>query len=193
MADVERTRQRILGAAYACVARSGLARTSLDSAAKEAGLSRATVYRYFPGGRDQLVDEVITWEVGRFFARLAAAIDDAPDFTTRLERGLVAAHEALEHHEVLQQVLQTEADQLLPPLATTMPIVHAVMRDDFAERLADERLRPGVDVVDAADYLARMVLSLIGTQGRWNLEDRDAVRRLVREQLLAGILESPAG
>src|SRR3954471_14382319 len=54
-------RDRILEATCACVARYGLAKTTVEDAAREAGLSRATVYRYFPGGKDQLIAEVIAW------------------------------------------------------------------------------------------------------------------------------------
>jgi AcrR family transcriptional regulator len=184
----ERQRERILEATYACVARNGLRHTTMEDAAHEAGLSRATVYRYFPGGRDQLVDEVITWEVGRFFARLARHVGRPPDLATLVERGLMAAHDSLEHHEVLQQVLETEADRLLPQLATVMPIVHAVLRDYFQPWIEAAGVREGVEVEEAADYLARMALSFIGTQGRWDLSDPAAVRSLVRDRLLAGIV-----
>ncbi|MBV8950773.1 MAG: helix-turn-helix transcriptional regulator, partial [Actinobacteria bacterium] len=67
-------RTRILEATFACIAKFGLAKTTMDDAAREAGLSRATVYRYFPGGRDELVREVVAWEVARFFLRLAEAV-----------------------------------------------------------------------------------------------------------------------
>jgi hypothetical protein len=49
------------------------------------------------------------------------------------------------------------------------------------------RLREGVDIGRAADYLARAILSLIGTPGRWDFEDDTQVRVLVRDELLGGI------
>src|SRR5437899_535463 len=69
-------RLRILEATYTCVARYGLAKTTVEDAARVSGMARATIYRYFPGGRDQLVAEVIAWEAARFFDRLAAAVGD---------------------------------------------------------------------------------------------------------------------
>jgi len=39
---------RVLDAALTCVGRVGLAKTTLDDVAREAGCARATVYRYFP-------------------------------------------------------------------------------------------------------------------------------------------------
>jgi hypothetical protein len=54
------------------------------------------------------------------------------------------------------------------------------------------RLRAGLDQTAAADFVARMLLSLIGSPGRWDLDDPAAVRRLVREDLLVGVLTPEA-
>ena len=53
--DVVSPRQRILEATYACIARWGIFKTTVEDAAREAGMSRATVYRHFPGGREELM------------------------------------------------------------------------------------------------------------------------------------------
>ena len=45
-------RDRLLAATYRCVSRFGLGKTTIDDVAKESGLSRATIYRQFPGGRE---------------------------------------------------------------------------------------------------------------------------------------------
>jgi AcrR family transcriptional regulator len=44
----DEARRRIVEAATACIDRAGLARTSLSDIAAEAGVTRQTVYRYFP-------------------------------------------------------------------------------------------------------------------------------------------------
>jgi AcrR family transcriptional regulator len=184
-------RERILEAAYACVARYGLAKTTVEDVAREARLSRATVYRTFAGGKDQLVRDVIAWETGRFFGRLAEAVAGAPDFAALLEEALVFAHRAVEEHEVLQKILQTEPERLLPQLTIESQRVLGFIRAFLVPYLERERLRPGVDVVEAADYVARLLLSFIGAQGRWDLTDPAQVARLVRTELLAGILDEP--
>ncbi len=118
---------------------------------------------------------------------------DAPDFPARLERGLVFARRAVEEHAVLQKVLQTEPERLLPQLTATMPIVLTVVRAYLVPLLEDERLADGMDPERAADHLARMVLSFIASQGGWDLTDLGEVRRLVRTQFLAGVLADPDG
>lgn len=183
------TRLRVLEATYACVARLGMAKTTMEDVAREADLSRATLYRAFPGGRDEVLDAVVTWEIARFFLRVADAIHpEELDAVAVLERGLVAANEAMAHHELLQRLLREEADELLPSMAAVMPLVQRALADWYRPYLEAAALRPGVEPELAADLIARMALSHLGTPGRWDLADPSAVRRLVRGPLLAGVL-----
>jgi AcrR family transcriptional regulator len=186
------TRPRVLAGAYDCVARYGIDKTTVDDVAKASGVSRATIYRLFPGGRDQLLRETVGWEMNHFFARLADAVADAPDLPARLETALTFAHRAVGEHAVLQKILVTEPGSLLRLMTLeqdrVLGYIAAYLRPLLAAEAEAGRLRPGVDVDAAADYLARMVLSLIGSPGRWDLEDPAAVRALVRAELLGGIL-----
>ena len=182
-------RERILEAGYTCVARYGLAKTTVEDVARASGLSRATLYRYFPGGRDQLLRDVIAWETGRFFGRLAEAVAGAPDFPSLLEEALLFAHRAVEEHEVLQKILETEPERLLPQLTVESERILVFIRGFFLPYLERERLRPGVDPAEAADYVSRMLLSFTASPGRWDLTDRAQVAQLVRTELVAGILE----
>lgn len=181
-------RERILEATIACLGRFGIAKTTVDDAARQAGVARATVYRHFPDGRDQLIAESITWAVGTFFHDLFNAVADEPDLAVLLEHALIEAHRAVGEHAVLQKVLETEPERLMPQLSQSAPVVQAVVRDFLAERLAQERLRPGVDVAQAADWLSRIGLSFILAEGSWDLSDPVDVRRLVRDELLVAIL-----
>ncbi len=185
-------RLRALEGAYACVARFGFAKTTVDDIARAAGVSRATIYRVFPGGRDELLQAMVGREMDRFFLQLADVVADESDFARVLEVGLAYAHRALADHEVLQKVLVTEPELLLPFISLQQPrileAVTAYLRP-LLDREADAgRLRPGIDLDAAADYVARMVLSVMASPGRFDLTDADAVRSLVRRELLAGIL-----
>ena len=164
----------------------------MEDAAREAGLSRATVYRHFPGGREELVRDVIVWETARFFIRLADAVSGLKDFADLLEEALLFAHDAIERHEVLQKVLQTEPDRLLPTLTVESFRIRVLISGFLTPYLEGEpRLKPGLAAGEAADYVARMLLSWIGSPGRWDLTDREQVRTLVETEFLAGILTQP--
>jgi AcrR family transcriptional regulator len=184
------SRERILEAAYACVARYGLAKTTMEDVGREAGLSRATVYRYFPQGKDQLVRDVVAWESGRFFERLTRAVAHHVDLADVLEEALLFAHRAVEDHVVLQKILETEPERLLPLLTTESSRLIALVKQFLVLAMQRTPLEPDVDADAAADYLARMVLSHISGQGGWDLTDRVETRRLV-DSLLAGIRRRP--
>jgi AcrR family transcriptional regulator len=147
--------ERLLEAAYACVARWGMAKTTVEDVAREAGVSRATVYRRFPSGKDELLACVIEWEVLRFFNRMADAVQGSTTLVEVVERALVFAHHALEEHLVLQQVLRSEPQLLVPRInaATNrlQPFVRQFVEPYVHAEAAAGRLRPGVDPREAAD------------------------------------------
>lgn len=66
----DEARRRIVKAAMACVDRVGLAKTSVSVVAAEAGVTRQTVYRYFPRLAD-ILSAVALAGVEDFAARMA--------------------------------------------------------------------------------------------------------------------------
>ena len=186
------TRLRIVQAAYGCVSRWGFSKTTVEDVAREARVSRATLYRHFSGGRDEMLSAVVAREYARFFTRLYEEVHEAATLVEVMELGLVFAHRDIRQHEVLQRVLETEPDLLLPKLTVEAAGTQRIIAAFLEPYLARERLAQGVDVRDAADFLARMALSYISAPGRWDLTDRAQVARLVRSELLGGILLPPA-
>jgi AcrR family transcriptional regulator len=185
-------RGKVLEGGLVSIGRHGLARTTVDDVAQASGVSRATIYRHFPGGRDQIVRDTVAWEMGRFFAALGEAVAAAPDLCVLLEDALVFARKALAQHIVFQRVMQTEPERLLPLLTVEsfriLPLIGGFLVP-YLERERDAgRLREGADIGRTAEYIARMVLSCIGASGVYDLDDPAEVRVLVREQLLAGVL-----
>lgn len=188
-------RERVLEGGLACIGRYGMARTTVDDVARASGVSRATIYRHFPGGRDQIVSDTVSWEMNRFFHRLGEAVAAAPDLCVLVEDGLVFARKALAGHGVFQRVVETEPDRLLPLLTVEshriIPLIAGFLVPYLERECAAGRLRPGTDVAAAADYVARMVLSCIGAPGIYDLNSPAEVRLLVREQLLGSVLVAP--
>lgn len=192
MEDVRSLRERVLEGALASVGRYGMAKTTVDDVARQSGVSRATIYRQFPGGREQLVSEVVAWEMGRFFRRLGEAVARAPDLPTLVERALLFACRAVAEHEVLQRVLLTEPDRLLPLVTVQagriLPLIAGFLAPYVERERAAGRLRPDTDTAAAADYIARMLLSCISSPGPRDLDDPATVRSLVRTEILGGVL-----
>jgi AcrR family transcriptional regulator len=180
-------RERILEATYVCVSRYGISKTTVEDVARQARLSRATVYRHFPGGKDELMFDTIRWETNRFFLRLAEAVAGTSGLEDMLVEALLFAHAAIEEHGVLQKVLQTEPELLLPQLSTDSHRVLGFISTFLLPAVEAHGLPPGRAPAEAADYLSRMVMSFIAAAGRWDLADRAQVRELVRTELIAGL------
>ena len=104
-----------------------------------------------------------------------------------MERGLMFAHRTLIEHEVLQRILTTEPEILLPRLTIEADQTHTMVAAFLRPYLLRHGMREGTDLDMTADFLARMVLSYIASPGRWDLEDPGQVVLLVRSELLAGI------
>ena len=168
---------------------SGLAGFALEDVAARAGVARATIYRQFPGGRAELIRESVTREVGRFWLGLAEAVAGQGTLEDRLVLGVMEARRRILDDELLQRLLTNEASVLLSALVESESIVNTVI-EGYIERLFEqERLREGIDPQVAAAYLSRLLQSYMASPGRWDLSDERAVRRLVRTQFLAGILD----
>jgi AcrR family transcriptional regulator len=188
--EVSDVRSRIVAATLVTLARYGVAKTTLEDVAKEAGCARATVYRYF-GGKAQLLHAVVQHES----LRVLAAIDGAVPEDATVEEALVAmastaAHELLEH-DALQFVLAHEPELVLPWVTFDgadrfVAVAAAALAPTFA------RFVPASEAVRAAEWCTRVLLAYLGSQQAPIVltEPRD-VRTLVTE-FVAPALRVPA-
>ena len=189
-------RERVLEGGLISIGRYGLARTTVDDVAQASGVSRATIYRHFPGGREQIVADTVAWETGRFFQRLGEAVVGAPDLCVLLEDALAFARKSLAEHAVFQRVVQTEPERLLPLITVEanriLPMIGAFLVPYLEWERQAGRLREGADVGRTAEFIARMVLSCIGAPGVYDFDDPAEIKLFVREQVLAGVLSPGA-
>jgi len=184
--------ERIVAATLICVARQGIAATTLDDVAHEAGCSRATIYRCFPGGWDVLLAAAAQREIAAQVAILADRVATAPDLEGLLVMALTTLSSHLRHHAVLRPLLEHESGYVRPHLAFDGldPLLAR------AVELGGAWLEPYVDPVVAratVEWVVRLVLSYCDEPlGSTDLTDPDAARHLVRTFVLPALVSDPA-
>ncbi len=149
---------RVLDAAMAAVERWGLARLTIDDIAAAAGVSRATLYRMFPGGKDVLFEALRVREIEQFFARLTAHLHPVTDLDDLLVRIVVLATRELRDDQHLAAMLATEPGDTLGQLTVEgLPrIIRAA--STFLQPLVDPYL-PRTESARLVELLARLVIS----------------------------------
>lgn len=189
LADARTTEARVRAAALACVARWGLAKTTLDDIARESGLSRATVYRTFPGGKDVLLDAVLGAEISRFFHVLADALAPLDELEDILVTGLGSSMRFLLEHAALRTVLDQEPHLVLPQFAFHRLDPLLAMAGAFAVPHLRPHLASDHDAERAAEVLVRIVLSYsLHPSDHLDPFDPASVRSFVRLHLLPGLV-----
>lgn len=178
--------QRLVDAALRCIARWGVRKTSIDDIAREAGVSRATVYRVFPGGKERLLEALVCLEAGRILHGYAADVAAAESLEELLVAGLAALWRVADD-DVLAAVIRHEPELVLPHFA-----FHQLDRVlDLADALCRphlERFLPPEQVRSAAELLTRVGLSFAFRPATWvDPHDAASIHRLVRTYLLPAL------
>jgi AcrR family transcriptional regulator len=124
-----------------------------------AGVSRATLYRYFPT-RELLLDAVAVEEGERFFETVLTALR-AAEGEERIEVMLQLATRHVREHRALQRLLETEQAFLLDALREQYPHIRDAMGKVLAplfEELAP--VREGIVTAEQlVDWTTRLMIS----------------------------------
>jgi AcrR family transcriptional regulator len=186
--DRSSTRVRIVDGALRCLARQGIAKTTVDDIARDAGLSRATVYRTFPKGREGILGAVVETEVARLFSRLAVVMGEATDLEDVLVAGMVESARRLRSHEALSYLLEHEPGAVLPYLTFRELDRVLLVAGDLAAPFFARWLEPE-QASRAAEWAVRIVMAYCSNPSpHTDLTDPGDTRALVRSFVLPGIL-----
>jgi AcrR family transcriptional regulator len=178
------TRARILDAAFDAVAAFGLSRLTVEDVARQAGLARQSVYRYF-GSKDELVAALVIRELETFLDGVREAHARHTDLEAAMREAALFCLRTVREHPLLDRLLASEPETLLPHLTTRAGPVVARARE-VLEELATERVggRSGL-VHRTADVAVRAIVSYALTPS--DDEPEDVAAELAR--ILATALE----
>jgi len=177
-ARADRFREQILDATATQLVNGGFGSERLLSAiAREAGISRPTLYRYFESF-DAIRDALIQRELARLLEQVLPVIDEL-EWTTDSIVGLVtfAVHYARSHplfEAAIRDVPDILAPQLTSQATSFVPVIVAVLEPHFAALIEQGRI-PDIDIPVAIDLLSRIVLSLAFTNTTFDAGDPDGL------------------
>ncbi len=162
--DDEEARRRLVAAALRCIVRRGTGRISMDEVADEAGVSRATVYRYYRTREDLLL--------GVMLSRLDQALDlvvrslAEPSNAVRSIPDLILASVGLVHGDTVNEALFSPDSR---PIVTAVesssePIVEGLYRHVgplLRQWQADGQLAPDLDLRQTMRWLNVVSVSMM--------------------------------
>jgi AcrR family transcriptional regulator len=182
---------RLIDATLRCVARWGIAKTTLDDVAREARCGRATIYRTFEGGKASVLLATLQHELARCMATVEDEVNGCDSLEDVLVAGTTSAATFIAEHDALQFLLAHEPDAVLPHVAFDKLARVFDAAAVFAQpHLA--RFLPGAEVPRAAEWVTRVVLSYALAPTTLDLRvERDA-RRLVNLYLMPALLPRAA-
>lgn len=156
--DTDAVGEAVLDAALEEFLSYGLRRTNVDVVARRAGVSRATLYRRFDG-KDALVQAVLVRESRRFFGSIAAAVAEVSTVEDRLVEGFAVGVRYARTDRLLDRLLASDPEALLPYLTTNGGLVVAAARDFLVLQGGASEPVSGRTPAGVAELFVRLAIS----------------------------------
>jgi AcrR family transcriptional regulator len=180
---IDAARDRLIDAAEACFTKFGPAKTTLEDIASQAGVSRATVYRYFDGGRDEIILGVVLREGQEFLESLGRRVQREETLEDAIVEGVLYTVAAVRKNEHLALLFAPEVAGHTTSIAGASTALYELTQDFlrpiFEEARTAGQLRDGIIAEDAAEFVLRMILSLLAVAGprkRSQAKEREFLR-----------------
>jgi AcrR family transcriptional regulator len=188
----DRVSERILDAALALAAASGIRHLTMDDVARRARVGRMTVYRRF-GDRGRLIEALVVRESRRCLAELDAAIGPDAAIEDQIAEGFVSSLRIAREHPLLNRLARFEPETVLDALVADGGAVFAAGRAFVAARLRASQevgVLGAVDVDEAAELLVRLAFSFVLIQESVLPLDDEARTRALAQRLIAPVLDA---
>jgi AcrR family transcriptional regulator len=187
--DEDDARERLLNAAEVCFEQFGLRRTTIDDVAREAKVSRSTVYRYFDGRGDLIVGAYLR-ESDAVNGKLSALLDRPGPFAERLLKATMWTIDSIRTGKYLPLMLTPEGAMLFSNAVTASTAFYESTRKTMgpyieeAQRLGE--VRKDLDLDDFNEWMLRIVFSfaMIDSPSKRNSKH---VKRLLSTFLLPAL------
>lgn len=185
VATVENTtRQRIIEAALVCLDRWGLEKTSLHDIAREAGVTRPTVYSYF-ANRDEVIQAAMIEGGHRFGAKLLEHLNRFNSHRERLLEAVLFAWKHMPNEPYLKLVKDAGLAHMINEQAITSKEGREICRALFLEIFQhDKRYEKELDEI--VEVTTRFLLSVLLVDGAIKRNEAQ-MRAFLEKRLLPAI------
>ncbi len=184
-------RERLLDAAEGCLEQFGPQKTSMEDVARAAGMSRATVYRYF-ANRDALLLGVASRQASNLAAEAIRYLGQFNTISDWLVEGLLFTLREIPKRPVFAALVtsldSSAASKLLLGSSGMIQIGVDVLRPMFANAKEQGLLRDDVDIDMLIEWLLRVLWTYLNTPSQV-ATDEDSMRKLFHMMLIPAVLK----
>jgi AcrR family transcriptional regulator len=181
------TRELIVESAFACFGKQGLQKATIVDIAKRAGVSRSTIYEYFPD-KAAIVEACAEHASERFYREMSKAMDRGGTLEDKLCSAAVFVTQA---RRVIASEKYFDEDAISLLLTKDAAVLLRECVEFFAPYLSAARLtgevRRDLDVEAAGEWFARILFSLFSTpSSTLDMDDPDVAAEFVRAHVVRG-------
>jgi AcrR family transcriptional regulator len=158
----ERTRRRLLELAVQRFAEQGYRSTSVSAIARDAGVSQAAVYAYFPS-KEALFEAAVDLDAAQLIAAALEELDQTAPLADQIPILLLHLRMAVDDHRLARRVLAGQEPEVIARVADLPALrdITAELSADLKEGQARGEVRSDVDVDELASGIETIVLSLL--------------------------------
>jgi AcrR family transcriptional regulator len=176
--------ERLLDAAASCYARFGLAKTTAEDVAREAGISRATLYRHFKN-RDELLLAVVAREASRLAAEAEVYLQRFDDVGSWIVEGMLFCFDELPRRPLLAMLLGPEDVGRASRL-----VLKDILRPIFEPAQRAGLLQESVELDALMEWVLRILMSYLTVPSHLAATEGE-MRHLLQVMMLPAVLKRP--
>ena len=184
-------RERLLDAAEDCLSQFGPQKTSMEDVARAAGMSRATVYRYFEN-RDALLLGVASRQASSLAQESLSYLSQFDNIADWLVEGLLFTLREIPKRSVFASLVSSldsrSATSLLLGSSGLIEIGANVLRPMFLNAKEQGLLRDDIDIDMLIEWLLRVLWTYLNAPSRV-ATDEEGMRRLFHMMIIPAVLK----
>ena len=178
-------KSRVCSAALACLKRQGIEKTTMSDIAKEAGIARPTLYKYFKN-IEEVLSTAIDIEAYSFAESVVKHVTKFATIEERIVETIIYVVEELPKDPNLSIIINDDSAKTLRDRAFSdeATLVFSEMTAVPLIEIRPELMGQGVEI---SEIMSRFAISMILFPGKY-ANDYDGLRALINRRILPGLI-----